>query len=247
MLDSLPVDSLSVVIPVFNEEGTLAELLRRVASAPLPSSVRALELVVVDDCSTDSSWFLLEGWSPSPRPDGVSLSVLRRRHDRNRGKGAAVRTGFDAATGSMVLVQDADLEYDPRQYPVLLGPIVEGQADVVFGSRFLGGPHRVLFFWHYVGNTFLTLLSNMLTDLNLTDMETCHKAFTRDVLSRLRLVSERFGIEPELTARVSRLGCRIYEVPISYHGRTYREGKKVGWRDGVSAVWSILRFNLWDR
>jgi glycosyltransferase involved in cell wall biosynthesis len=241
------VDSLSVVIPVFNEEGTLAELLRRVASAPLPSTVRALELVVVDDCSTDSSWLLLEGWSPSPRGDGVSLSTVRRRHDRNRGKGAAVRTGFDAASGSMVLVQDADLEYDPRQYPVLLGPIVEGQADVVFGSRFLGGPHRVLFFWHYVGNTFLTLLSNMLTDLNLTDMETCHKAFTRDVLRRLRLVSERFGIEPELTARVARLGCRIYEVPISYHGRTYREGKKVGWRDGVSAVWSILRFNLWDR
>jgi glycosyltransferase involved in cell wall biosynthesis len=241
------VDSLSVVIPVFNEEGTLAELLRRVASAPLPPCVRALELVVVDDCSTDSSWPVLEGWRPPSRGDGVSLSTVRRRHDRNRGKGAAVRTGFDATSGSVVLVQDADLEYDPRQYPVLLGPIVEGQADVVFGSRFLGGPHRVLFFWHYVGNTFLTLLSNMLTDLNLTDMETCHKAFTRDVLCRLRLVSERFGIEPELTARVARLGCRIYEVPISYHGRTYREGKKVGWRDGVSAVWSILRFNIWDR
>jgi glycosyltransferase involved in cell wall biosynthesis len=241
------VDSLSVVIPVFNEERTLADLLHRVATAPLPPTVRALELVVVDDCSTDASWPLLEGWSPPRRPDGVTLTTVHRRHDRNRGKGAAVRTGFAASTGSMVLVQDADLEYDPREFPKLLGPIVDGLADVVYGSRFLGGPHRVLYFWHYVGNTFFTLLSNMLTDLNLTDVETCHKAFTREVISRLRLVSNRFGIEPEITARVARLGCRIYEVPISYHGRTYREGKKIGWKDGVAAVWSILRFNIWDR
>jgi hypothetical protein len=147
----------------------------------------------------------------------------------------------------VLLIQDADLEYDPKDYPVLLQPILDGQAEVVYGSRFLGGPHRVLFFWHYVGNNFLTLLSNMFSDLNLTDMETCYKVFTRSVLERISLVSDRFGFEPEFTAKVSRLGVRIYEVPISYHGRTYAEGKKIGWRDGVSAIWSILRFNLWSR
>jgi glycosyltransferase involved in cell wall biosynthesis len=241
------VSTLSVVVPVFNEERTLGTLLGRVGAAPLPAAIAALELVVVDDCSSDHSWELIQGYAPIVRPDGVELRLVRLRHERNRGKGAALRTGFAAATGDLLLVQDADLEYDPRDYPVLLQPIVDGQAEVVFGSRFLGGPHRVLLFWHYVGNTLLTLLSNMLTDLNLTDMETCYKTFTRQVLERIHLVSDRFGFEPELTARVAHLGVRIYEVPISYHGRTYSEGKKIGWRDGLAAVVSILRFNLWDR
>jgi glycosyltransferase involved in cell wall biosynthesis len=239
--------SLSVVVPVFNEEGTVLTLLDRVVCAPLPPTIRELELVVVDDHSADDSWARLVDFEARQREDGVVVSVERLRHDRNRGKGAALRTGFGAARGAIVLVQDADLEYDPAEYPRLLQPILEGRADVVYGSRFLGGPHRVLFFWHYQGNKFLTLLSNMLTDLNLTDMETCYKVFTREVLERFSLVSDRFGVEPEITARVARLGCRIYEVPISYHGRTYAEGKKVGWRDGLSAIWCILRFNLWGR
>jgi glycosyltransferase involved in cell wall biosynthesis len=241
------VDSLTVVVPAYNEERTLLTLLGRVASAPLPDSLRSLEVVVVDDCSTDSSWELLSHFTLPARTDGVAVSLVRLRHEVNRGKGAALRTGLEAAHGQVLLVQDADLEYDPREYPHLLEPILSGLADVVFGSRFLGGPHRVLLFWHYVGNTLLTLLSNMLTDLNLTDMETCYKVFTRSVLERIRLTSDRFGFEPELTARVARLGVRIYEVPIAYHGRTYVEGKKIGWRDGVAAIWSILRFNLWNR
>jgi len=241
------MSTLSVVIPVYNERATIGSLLDRVAAAPLPTSFDALELVAVDDCSSDGTWAALEAWQPGPRDDGIAVTVVRLRHPHNRGKGAALRTGFAAAGGDVLLIQDADLEYDPADYPVLLRPIVNGQADVVYGSRFLGGPHRVLFFWHYVGNTLLTLLSNMLSDLNLTDMETCYKVFTRQVLERIRLRSDRFGFEPEFTAKVARLGIRIYEVPIAYHGRTYAEGKKIGWKDGVAAVWSILRFNLWSR
>ena len=158
-----------------------------------------------------------------------------------------MRTGFATTSGDVLLVQDADLEYDPADYPTLLQPILDGHAEVVYGSRFLGGPHRVLFFWHYLGNQILTLMSNMFSDLNLTDMETCYKVFVREVLERITLKSDRFGFEPEFTAKVARLGVRIYEVPISYHGRTYAEGKKIGWKDGVSAIWSILRFNIWDR
>ena len=173
--------------------------------------------------------------------------MIRERHPKNRGKGAALRTGFEVTSGDVLLVQDADLEYDPTEYPVLLQPIIDKRADVVYGSRFLGGPHRVLFYWHYLGNQLLTLLSNMFSDLNLTDMETCYKVFVREVLEQITLKSNRFGFEPEFTAKVARLGVRIYEVPISYHGRTYAEGKKIGWRDGVSAIWSILRFNTWDR
>ncbi|MHC4235393.1 MAG: glycosyltransferase family 2 protein [Planctomycetota bacterium] len=238
---------LSIVVPVYNEEETVATLLDRVVAAPLPRSVGELEVVVVEDGSSDGTWAQVSEWQPTARADQVSVEVQRLQHELNRGKGAGLRTGFAGATGDIVLVQDADLEYDPSEYPILLQPILDGLADVVYGSRFLGGPHRVLFFWHYLGNRFLTLISNMLTDLNLTDMETCYKVFRSDVLRQLELVSNRFGIEPEITAKVSRVDCRIYEVPISYHGRTYAEGKKIGWRDGVSAIWTILKFNIWAR
>jgi glycosyltransferase involved in cell wall biosynthesis len=203
----------------------------------------SLEVVVVDDFSTDGTREHLRELEASARP----LAFRLLEHERNRGKGAALRTGFAAVEGDVTLVQDADLEYDPRDYPELLRPILAGEADVVFGSRFLGGPHRVLFYWHSLGNRFLTTLSNMLTDLNLSDMETCYKVVRTDILRRLHLRSERFGIEPELTARLAQARVRIYEVPISYHGRTYAEGKKIGWRDGVSAIWCILRYNLFSR
>jgi glycosyltransferase involved in cell wall biosynthesis len=196
------------------------------------------EIVVVDDASTDGTDKVLSS-AIEPRVAKVI------RHEINRGKGAALRTGFAAATGDIVLVQDADLEYDPRDYPRLLQPILENRADVVYGSRFSGGEsHRVLYFWHWVTNKMLTLLSNMLTDLNLTDMETCYKAFRREILEQIRIEEDRFGVEPEITAKVAKLGCRIYEVGISYSGRTYAEGKKIGWRDGVRAVWCIFKYNL---
>jgi len=236
----------SIVVPVFNEAGTVSAVLDRVASAPFPEQVREVEIVAVDDCSRDSTAEVLAAYSP-PTTTSKPCEFRWLRHDRNRGKGAALRTGFATTTGEIVLVQDADLEYDPADYPTLLKPILDGRAEVVFGSRFLGGPHRVLFHWHSIGNKFLTMLSNMFTDLNLSDMETCYKVFTRGVLARLRLTSERFGFEPEFTARVARLGVRIYEVPVSYHGRTYAEGKKIGWKDGFEAIWCILKFNVWNR
>jgi glycosyltransferase involved in cell wall biosynthesis len=229
---------LSVIIPAYNERATIEQLLRRVAAAPLPPGVD-IEMVVVDDGSRDGTRDVVRELAARGE---MPLRLIE--HAQNRGKGAAVRTGFAEAHGDIVLVQDADLEYSPDDYPTLLEPILEGFADVVFGSRFLGGPHRVLFFWHSVGNKALTMLSNMMTNLNLSDMETCYKVFRMDVVRQLDLRSDRFGIEPEITAKVAKLRVRIYEVPISYHGRTYAEGKKIGWKDGVSAIWAIVRFNL---
>ncbi|MDA8016202.1 MAG: glycosyltransferase family 2 protein [Thermoanaerobaculia bacterium] len=230
---------LSVVIPAYNEEATVETLLRRVLAAPLPEGL-SLEMVVVDDGSRDGTRDVLRRLDASGE-----FPMTYVEHESNRGKGAALRTGFERAGGDIVLVQDADLEYDPREYPVLLQPILDDLADVVYGSRFLSGPHRVLFFWHSVGNRVLTMLSNMMTDLNLSDMETCYKVFRAEVLRGMKLRSDRFGIEPELTAKVAKSKkWRVYEVPISYHGRTYAEGKKIGWKDGVSAIWAILRYNL---
>lgn len=223
---------LSVVIPIYNEVRTVETLLRLVREVPL-----SLEVIAVDDGSTDGTRDLL------PDFEGTLIDTLVM-HDVNRGKGAALRTGFDHATGDVVVVQDADMEYDPREFPMLLQPILAGKADAVYGSRFLGGPHRVLFFWHSVGNRVLTLLSNMFTDVNLTDMETCYKMVRTELLRTLPLSANRFGIEPELTARLAQAEARIYELPISYNGRSYAEGKKIGWRDGVSALWSIFKFNV---
>ena len=234
------VRRISIVIPAYNEVRTVEELLVRVSRAPLPGGLER-EIVVVDDCSTDGTRDLLR--EIARRGDPPFRLV---EQPVNQGKGAALRRGFAEASGEVILIQDADLEYDPRDYPALLGPILADEADVVYGSRFLGGPHRVLFFWHFVGNRFLTVLSNMFSDLNLSDMETCYKVFRKRVLEGVPLRSNRFGIEPELTAKFARRRARIYEVPISYHGRTYSEGKKIGGKDGFAALWAIVRYNLAD-
>ncbi len=223
----------SVLVPAYNEGPTVRRVFERLAAVPL-----RLEVVAVDDGSTDETGRILDELAAAGRIQRVI------HHPRNRGKGAAIRTAIAAATGDVMVVQDADLEYDPAELPALLAPIADGRADAVYGSRFLGGPHRVLLFWHSVGNRLLTLLSNMLTDLNLTDMETCYKMVRGDLLRRLVLTTDRFGFEPELTARLARARARIFELPISYAGRTYAEGKKINWRDGVAALWHILRFNL---
>lgn len=224
---------LSVVIPVYNEIATIEEILKRVQSVPQDK-----EIIVIDDGSTDGTREWLEKLTMQ------EITVLF--HSENKGKGAALRTGFEQATGDIVIIQDADLEYDPRDYDCLISPIADGRADVVFGSRFLGGPHRVLFFWHYVGNKVLTVLSNMLTNLNLSDMETGYKAFRTSLLQKMRIKSNRFGFEPEITAKFAKLKCRIYEVPISYSGRGYEEGKKITWRDGLAALFHVIRFRFFD-
>jgi glycosyltransferase involved in cell wall biosynthesis len=225
---------LSIIIPAFNEAAFLPEVIRRVGETPYDK-----EIIIVDDGSTDGTREYLKGLVS----EGIKVLV----HEKNMGKGAAMRTGIAVASGDVVIVQDADLEYDPKDYPVLLEPIMQGKADVVYGSRFLGGPHRVLFFWHSIGNSLITLISNMFTDLNLTDMETGYKAFRKKIFEVITIESNRFGFEPEITAKVAKKGFRIYEVPISYSGRSYQEGKKITWKDGVKAIFTVLKYNLFCR
>lgn len=247
---------LSIVIPVYNERNFIEELFKRVCKVRLHGVYK--EVIIVDDGSTDGTRELLQEMTSAftrtvaeehTSPDKIELSGVELRvffQSRNQGKGGALKRGFQEATGDVVIVQDADLEYDPEDYSKLLEPIQRGVADVVYGSRFLGGPHRVFYFWHYLGNKLLTLLSNMFTNLNLTDMETCYKVFRREVLQTISLKQTRFGFEPEVTAKIAKQNWRVYEVPIAYYGRTYAEGKKIGWKDGVQAIWCIFRYNLFS-
>ena len=225
---------LSIVIPCYNESASILSLIEAVKNSP----VKSREIIIVDDGSTDGTRAILDAF------EDPEVKIIF--HDKNKGKGAALRTGFSAATGDICIVQDADLEYDPQEFPIVIQPILEGKADVVFGSRFQSGrPHRVVYFWHRVGNGFLTLMSNLFTDLNLSDMETCYKAFRREVIQAIKIRENRFGFEPEVTAKIAKMNVRIYEVGISYYGRTYDEGKKIGWKDGVWAIYCILKYNLW--
>lgn len=236
--------TLSLVIPAYNEGRTIHLILDKIQTAVLPENIQ-LEVIITNDCSKDDTEdAILKYMAANPQ-----LPIVYQKHEVNRGKGAALHTGIAKATGDYVLIQDADLEYDPREYPILLKPILEGNADVVYGSRFMGGkPHRILFFWHSIGNQFLTFLSNVMTNLNLTDMETCYKLFKREVIQGLDLKENRFGFEPEVTAKISRIpNIRIYEVGISYYGRTYADGKKIGWRDGFRAIYCILKYNLFSK
>jgi glycosyltransferase involved in cell wall biosynthesis len=225
---------LTIVIPCYNEKSTIETLITAVKNSPYENK----EIIVVDDCSTDGTREILKD-----RFESFVDRIIY--HEENSGKGAALRTGFQAATGDIVMVQDADLEYDPNEYPKIIGPILQDKADVVYGSRFVGGePHRVLYFWHRLGNGLLTLLSNMFTNLNLTDMETCYKAFRRSIIQSIEIEEDRFGFEPEITAKIAKKRCRVFEVGISYSGRTYEAGKKIGWRDGIKAIYCIIKYNL---
>ena len=227
---------LSVIVPCYNEIKTIDALLEAIMHSPYSDK----EIIIVDDCSTDGT---REKLKKDIEPVGRVSKVIY--HEINQGKGAALRTGIQAATGDLVIIQDADLEYDPNEYPKLVEPILQNKADIVFGSRFYGGdPHRVLYYWHSVGNAFLTMISNMFTNLNLTDMETCYKVFRREIIQKIKIEENRFGFEPEITAKVAKLNCRIYEVGIAYYGRTYAEGKKIGWRDGFRALYCIVKYNL---
>jgi len=230
---------ISIVIPVYNEEATIRNILEKVQAVSGPFEK---EIIIIDDCSTDGTRKILEDINRSKNGEYKIIY-----YDRNQGKGAALKAGFAATKGDIVIIQDADLEYDPSEYPKLIQPILDDKADVVYGSRFKGeGPHRVLFFWHYVGNRILTTMSNVFTNLNLTDMETGYKVFRRDILSKIQLKEKRFGFEPEITAKVARLGCRVYEVGISYSGRTYLEGKKISWKDGIWTIWCIIKYSLFS-
>ncbi|MCS7029169.1 MAG: glycosyltransferase family 2 protein [Bacteroidia bacterium] len=236
--------TLSIIIPAYNEGKTIHLILNKIKQVRLLNDIQK-EIIIVNDCSQDDTEQVILRYQKE-NPD---LNIKYYKHEKNQGKGAALHTGIDKATGDFVVIQDADLEYDPEEYNILLRPILNGVADVVYGSRFMGGrPHRILFFWHSIGNKFLTFLSNMFTNLNLTDMETCYKMFRREVIQSLYLKEKRFGFEPEVTAKLSRIkGIRIYEVGISYYGRTYQEGKKIGWKDGFRAIYCILKYGIWSR
>ena len=239
-----PIKTLSIIIPAYNEGPTIRLILDKVREVKLLSDIRK-EIIIVNDCSRDNTEEVIKQYLEENPDQGFRYLA----HDINQGKGAALHTGIKHATGEYLIIQDADLEYDPQEYNILLRPVLQGFADVVYGSRLMGGnPHRILFYWHSIGNKFLTSLSNMVTNLNLTDMETCYKLFRTDIIQSLPLREKRFGFEPEVTARVSRVpGVRIYEVGISYYGRTYAEGKKIGWRDGFRAIWCIMKYNLWAK
>ena len=231
--------SLSVVIPVYNEQQTIKTVIRTVSNSKIVN-----EIVIVDDCSVDNSVPIIKDTIDKMLQEKTHLNILFSQNKRNLGKGASLRAGFKLATCDVIVIQDADLEYDPGEYERLIKPIIDGNADVVYGSRFIGGTHRVLYFWHYMGNKMLTLMSNMFSNLNLTDMETCYKMFRREILDKFDLRSNRFGFEPEFTAKIAKAKLRIYELPISYYGRTYGDGKKITWKDGIAAIFHIIRFNL---
>lgn len=238
------INKLSIVIPVYNEEKSVHEILDKVLEVKLLNDIKK-ELIIVNDCSKDKTAEVLEKYAAAHTNDDIRVF----HHEVNKGKGAALHTGIEKSTGDYIIIQDADLEYDPKDYNALLQPVIDGFADVVYGSRFEGGkPHRILFFWHSLGNKFLTFLSNMFTNLNLTDMETCYKLFRSDIIKSLQLKENRFGFEPEVTAKISRIkGIRIYEVGIAYYGRTFEDGKKIGWKDGFRAIYCILKYNLWNK